>query len=215
MTIVIARNQHPYFAETGICQSGWKKKKKKNTSYQSTVACIMMCFLLNTFYNEFSQKNIGCVLHCFSRSNSLLDISREWLVRLTWNEKDVHWLDTGWTMRPRPLISPMTLTLDFSRSNFKITVLRNCYLNDVKQKESRTIRCWAGCMVLPFDHTDPWPWPWSFNVNILNSLISGMGGMIDMEGKGCESTFHDYDCDLWITMVGWVDVPDSVQLREC
>ena len=31
--------------------------------------------------------------------------------------------------------------------------------------------------------------------------------LIDMERKGCESIIHDHDCDLWVTMVGWVDVP--------
>ena len=42
---------------------------------------------------------------------------REWLVRLMWNEKEVHLLDTGWTMWSWPLTSPMTLTFDFSRLN--------------------------------------------------------------------------------------------------
>ena len=31
--------------------------------------------------------------------------------------------------------------------------LRNCYLIDVKQKESKSIRNWADDMVLSFDHT--------------------------------------------------------------
>ena len=56
----------------------------------------------------------------FSRSNTILAISREWLVRLMWNEKEVHWLDTGYNMWPWPLTSLMTLTLDVSRSNFEI-----------------------------------------------------------------------------------------------
>ena len=30
-----------------------------------------------------------------------------------------------------------------------------------------------------------------------------------MEWKGCESIIHDHDSDLWVTMVWWVDVPDS------
>ena len=37
----------------------------------------------------------------------------------------------------------------------------------------------------------PWSWPWSFKVRVWNSLISGMGLLIDMERKGCESSFHD------------------------
>ena len=36
-----------------------------------------------------------------------------------------------------------------------------------------------------------------------------MGGLIDMERNGCELIIHDHDSDLWVTMVGWVDVPDS------
>ena len=36
-----------------------------------------------------------------------------------------------------------------------------------------------------------------------------MGVLIDMERKGCKWTIHYHDCDLWITMVGWVDVPYS------
>ena len=37
----------------------------------------------------------------------------------------------------------------------------------------------------------------------------GVGTLIDTERKGCESIIHDHDCDLWVTMVGWVNVPYS------
>ena len=37
----------------------------------------------------------------------------------------------------------------------------------------------------------------------------GGGGLIDMERKGCELIIHDHDCDLWVALVGWVDVPYS------
>ena len=33
----------------------------------------------------------------------------------------------------------------------------------------------------------PWPWPWIFEVKFWKSRISGMGWMIDMGWKGCES----------------------------
>ena len=36
-----------------------------------------------------------------------------------------------------------------------------------------------------------------------------MRTLIEKERKGCESIIHDRDCDLWVTMVGWVDVPYS------
>ena len=44
---------------------------------------------------------------------NLSGISKEWLVRLALNEKEVHRLDTGSTIRPWCLTSPMTLILDF------------------------------------------------------------------------------------------------------
>ena len=33
----------------------------------------------------------------------------------------------------------------------------------------------------------PWTWPWIFKVKFWKCCISGMGGTIDMERKGCES----------------------------
>ena len=56
----------------------------------------------------------------------------------------------------------------------------------------------------------PWPWPCSFKVKVLNSLIWGIwGGGADWHGTKGMLVNHDRDCDLWITMVGWVDVPYS------
>ena len=56
-------------------------------------------------------------------------------------------------------------------------------------------------MVLLFDHTH--------DLDLVVS-IWGMGGLIDMERKVCESIIHDHDRDLWVTLVDWADVPDSV-----
>ena len=39
------------------------------------------------FFCQIFLEDFGCV---FSTSNTLLDISQEWLVRLMWNEKEVH-----------------------------------------------------------------------------------------------------------------------------
>ena len=36
-----------------------------------------------------------------------------------------------------------------------------------------------------------------------------MRGLIDVEWKGCELSIHDHDIDLCVTMVVWVDAPDS------
>ena len=37
----------------------------------------------------------------------------------------------------------------------------------------------------------------------------GLEALIDMEINDCESIIHDHDGDLWVTMVGLVDVPYS------
>ena len=47
-------------------------------------------------------------------------ISQEQLVRFMWNEKKIDQIDNEWTVWP--LTSLMTLTLNFSRSNFGIVV---------------------------------------------------------------------------------------------
>ena len=143
--------------------------------------------MLEIIFWQIFFENLGCV---FSRSNTLLDIYQEWLVRMMWNEKEVHWLDTGWTMWPWHLTSPRTWTFDFSSSNFKITVSEELLSDWCETKR---------------------PWPCSFKVKDWNSLILGMGvgALIDTEEKGCESIIHDHDCDLWVTLVGWVNVQYS------
>ena len=47
-------------------------------------------------------------------------------------------------------------------------------------------------------------WPWSFRVEVWNSLIPGIGVR-----KRFESSIHDHDIDLCVTMVVWMDVSDS------
>ena len=52
--------------------------------------------LLEAYFGvQIFLQNFGCV---FSRANNFLAICQECLVRLTQNEKEVHRLDTGWTM---------------------------------------------------------------------------------------------------------------------
>ena len=91
------------------------------------------------------------------------------------------------------LTSHTTLTFDFSWSNFKIALSQE--LSDRCEK-SNSIKYRADCMGLPFDYTHPWPWPCSFKAKVWNSLIWGMGSLIDMELKGCESIIHDHDHSL-------------------
>ena len=117
-------------------------------------------------------------------------------------QKEVHQLDTGWTMWPWSLTSPMALILDFAWLNFKRLYLRN--LIDVKRKESKSVRYWVDCMVLPVDHSHDCDLEVSWS-----KFGMGMGGLIDMKRKWCELIIHDHDHDLWETMVGWVDVQNS------
>ena len=120
---------------------------------------------------------------------------------LMWNKKEVHQLDIGCSMWPWPLTSLMTLALDFSRSTFEIAVSGNC-LSDWCEKR-KLIRYWADCMTFAlWPHSRPWPW--SFKVKVWNSLISGVGRLIDMKQKGCESSIHDHDIDLWPWWGGWM-----------
>ena len=148
---------------------------------------------------------------CFFKVKHFIGHLRMWLVRLMWNEKEVHRLDIGWTMWPWPLTSPMTLTFDFSRSNFKIAVSEGL-LSDWCETKKKQIIWDTGLTVWSCPLTVwSWPWPCSLKVKVWNSLIWGTGveALIDMERKGCESIIHDNDGDLWVTMLGWVDVPYS------
>ena len=92
----------------------------------------------NPFFAKFSSK----ILDVFLQGQTLY-WTQEWLVRLMWNEKEVHRWDTGWTMWPWPLTSPMTLTFDFSRSNFKIAVSEELLSDWCETKKSKSVRYWA------------------------------------------------------------------------
>ena len=107
-------------------------RDKVRTSHRiTTKRCSFVALVMRITWLDFGEillkvvmlanflKKFRCV---FSRSNTILAISQEWLVPLMWNEKEVHWWDTGYNMWPWPLTSLMTLTLDVSRSNFEIAL---------------------------------------------------------------------------------------------
>ena len=120
----------------------------------------------------------------------------------------IYWAKTTPKRNGKHLTSPMTLTFDFSWSNFKIAVSQELVSDwfEKKKKKIDYMLDWLYCLAL-WPH--PWPWPCSFKVKVWNNLIWRMGGLIDMERKGCESIIHDHDCDLWVAMVGWVDARDN------
>ena len=95
--------------------------------------------------------------------------------------------------------------LGFSRSNFEKVYLRNGMADWHGTKGMWVDRmlhtlCDFECLL------HPWPWPWIFKFKFWKCCFSGMGGQIDMERKGFESTecwthvvtfnvhlFHDLD----------------------
>ena len=150
-------------------------------------------------------KNFICV---FSRSHTLWAISQEWLVRLMWNEKEVHRFNTGYNMWPWPLTSLMTLILDVSRSQFQNSCISGIVgLIDVKWKGSESIWYWADCMTLPLDHTHDL----DLGVSRSESEIA-----ISQESGG-RSTWNEKDVShqfmtmmlTSVTMVWLADAPDS------
>ena len=107
-------------------------------------------------------------------------------------------------------VNKMTLTFDlnhdldfdFSGSNFKIAVSQQLLSDwcETKRKLINEIMGWLFGIALG---PHPWPWTCSFKVKVWNSLIWGLGGLTDMERKGCESIIHNHDSDLWLTG-GWM-----------
>ena len=86
----------------------------------------------------------------------------------------------GWTHH-------VTLWFGLSRSNLEIAVSQE--LDGHLTWNRRDLRLYR--MLDPLHDFDlwfhPWPWTWIFKVKFSNSHISGMGGSINMERKGCES----------------------------
>ena len=149
--------------------------------------------LLDTFILANFLLKFGCY---FSRSNTFLVISKEWLVWLMWDEMEVNRLDTGHNMWHWPLTSPMTFTLDVARSNFVIALSQELLVwlmwNETKWVNMILDRLYDLALR---PHPGPWHWGWNFKVKVWNSCISGIGWPIDMERKGCELSIHGHEID--------------------
>ena len=72
------------------------------------------------------------------------------------------------------------LDLGFSRSNFWKVIYRNVTLIG----SDELIWCCTYYVAFSYDQS---PWPWIFKVKFCKCFISGKGGPIEMEWKGCES----------------------------
>ena len=131
-------------------------RNKVRTTHRITTKLSSYCpshgYYLMRFWQKFSWKLLfwqiffkifGCV---FSRSNTILAISQQWLVQFMWNEKEVHRLDTGYNTWPWTLTSLMTLTLNVSKVKCQNSCISGIVgLIDVKWKGSELIWYWAYC----------------------------------------------------------------------
>ena len=111
----------------------------------------------------------------------------------------------------------VTLTLDLTHDidleNFKVKFRNSSIsgivgLNDVKWEGSELIWYWDDCMILPFDHTH------DLDLGVSKSefeiaLSQGWGGWLTMNEK--KDVCHSFMTMILtcLTMVGWVDVPNS------
>ena len=119
----------------------------------------------------------------FSTSNFENAVSQEWDGWLTWNERDVSRLQC-WTHVVTFNVHPNhDLDLAFSRSNYSVAIDRN-----TRAHRHRMKTIWVDSLLYLLCGLQLWPWPWIFKVKIWKCCISGMGVLIDMERKGCEST---------------------------
>ena len=137
----------------------------------------------------------------FSRSNFEKVITQERDAWSTWNERDVSRLNVGPMLWLSTLTSPMTWTLNFQRQILKLLYPRNGRVD-----QHGTKGMWVDRVLYLLCDLELWPWPWIFTVKFKKCCISGMGGPIDMEPKGCESIgcysyyvtlSYDFDLRFW------------------
>ena len=144
----------------------------------------------------------------FFKVKTILAISQEWLVRLMWNEKEMHLFDTGYNVWHWPLTSLMTLTLDVARSNFEIAV-------------SQELLVWLLSNEKEVSWYDTWPTVWHCPLTTPLSLtlefqgqnlklLYPRNGAVDWHGTKKDLSHPFMTMILTrMTMVGWADVSDS------
>ena len=147
---------------------------------------------------------------CFSRSNIILAISQEGLVRLMWNErKCISWilgiicdLDLWHHLWPWPYVS---------RSNFEIAVSQELLLVwcEMKRKRIDRILGWLRYMILPFafDHTHDLDLGVSRSESWI-TLSQEWDGRLTWNEMNVSHPFMTMILTR-VTMLGWADVPDS------
>ena len=147
-------------------------------------------------------ESIGCYTHFvtfnfdsnhdldleFSRSNFEKAVSREWRWPIDMEWKGCESIGCWTHVVTFKIHLTHDLELGFS---MKGQILKKLYFRNGMTDWLGTKGMWIDRMLDPccgFQHSPlPWPWPWIFKVNILKCCISGMGWLIDLEWKGCES----------------------------
>ena len=104
------------------------------------------------------------------------------------------------------------LTHDLGLGCFKVkfrnsSISRIIGLIDVKWKGSELIWHWADCMTLPFDHTHDLDLGVSRSESEI-AISQEWGGRLTMNEKDVSHPFMTMILTC-VTMVGWVDVPDT------
>ena len=144
---------------------------------------------------EIQLKTVILANFLFSRSNTILAISHEWLVRL---------------IQYRTLTFDLTHDIDLGcfKVKFRKSSLSGIVgLIDVKWKGSELIWYWANYMTLPFDHAH------GLDLGISRSeseiaLSQEWVGQLTMNEKDVSHPFVTMILTC-LTMVSWTDVPDS------
>ena len=150
---------------------------------------------------------------CFSRQNRLsftLDIWDKESIGLSGK---MYWMTFRW---PWLKVTAVTL-INKNLPNF-LRKFRMCFFKvkhsmghisgmvgpiDVKRKGCALVGYWVNYVTLTFHLT------YDLDLVVSRSKFEIALYEDEREWKGCESIIHDHDCDLWVTMVGWVDVPYS------
>ena len=156
------------------------------TKLSSVIALVMVITWLD--FEKKSARNCYLAIFlyqfrmCFFKVKHYFGHIPGMVVRLMWNEKEVHRLDTEYNMWPWPFYLTHDLDLVYFNVKFRNSCISGIVgLIDLKWKGSESMGYWADCMTLPFDHIHNLTR--SFKVRVRNSLISGMEQPIDMYQK--------------------------------
>ena len=132
---------------------------------------ILKEFWCKLFVCDFFFHNFICGF--FFQGQTLLAIFYEWLVWFTQNKKERNWLDTGSTMWPWPLILPLTLISDFSKSNFEIAVSQELLVwSKWNEKEAKHVQECVMIWWLEKDLPSNLNYGWTFWVKCFSSKKS-------------------------------------------